>query len=83
MDKMISSQEQGFKVNISSIDFLTQIGVLTHNVWKMVKSPSLHTFILMHNNVLLYLYSKKLQIIHTFDNVRGVGMESIPSIQIR
>ena len=27
--------------------------------------------------------AKKLQIIHTFDNVRGVGVESISSIQIR
>ena len=27
--------------------------------------------------------AKKLQIIHTFDNIRGVEVKSIPSIQIR
>ena len=51
--KWFLPQEQGFKVNISSIDFLTQIGVLTHNVWNMVKSPILHKLILTYNNVLL------------------------------
>ena len=35
---MILPQEQGFKMKISSIDFLTQVDVLTNNVQNMVTS---------------------------------------------
>ena len=54
-------------MQISSIDFLSQIGVLTY------KMHETRLKVLTYNNVILYLYCKILQIIHTFDNIKGVG----------